>query len=345
MKEQKIFSRKLQFSVLVAILLMLFVSVYVSMSREYTSSQRAEECTKEIKECPDGSFVGRVGARCEFSACPEVKVAGWATKQIASSGITFSYPEKLSLFFMHPTEWPPVIEVASGTPKKDAIVFSDFPEVKVQVGANPQIFFSCEESVNQNPGVPSVHTETIDGRMYCVRTSSEGAAGSVYETSVYEMYTEGKLVTATVVMQKQNCLNYDDPKKSECQKEREAFHLDVIMDRILQSVKIQSVTQDASHTNPDNAVVCTMEAKMCPDGSFVGRSGPNCEFKACPTKLSLKDALAECLPKSDMKSKETCDALIGQIQSYQDCASAGFTIIETYPEQCILPDGREFVNK
>ena len=29
-------------------------------------------------------------------------------------------------------------------------------------------------------------------------------------------------------------------------------------------------------------VACTMEAKMCPDGSNVGRSGPNCEFAACP---------------------------------------------------------------
>jgi plastocyanin len=25
-----------------------------------------------------------------------------------------------------------------------------------------------------------------------------------------------------------------------------------------------------------------MEAKLCPDGSFVGRSGPKCEFTACP---------------------------------------------------------------
>ncbi len=29
-------------------------------------------------------------------------------------------------------------------------------------------------------------------------------------------------------------------------------------------------------------VVCTMEAKLCPDGSYVGRSGPKCEFKKCP---------------------------------------------------------------
>lgn len=30
-------------------------------------------------------------------------------------------------------------------------------------------------------------------------------------------------------------------------------------------------------------VACTMEAKICPDGSAVGRSGPKCEFTACPT--------------------------------------------------------------
>ena len=30
-------------------------------------------------------------------------------------------------------------------------------------------------------------------------------------------------------------------------------------------------------------VACTMEAKLCPDGSYVGRTGPNCEFTACPT--------------------------------------------------------------
>lgn len=27
---------------------------------------------------------------------------------------------------------------------------------------------------------------------------------------------------------------------------------------------------------------CTMEAKICPDGSAVGRTGPDCEFSPCP---------------------------------------------------------------
>ena len=33
--------------------------------------------------------------------------------------------------------------------------------------------------------------------------------------------------------------------------------------------------------NP-NQTACTAEAKLCPDGSAVGRTGPNCEFAACP---------------------------------------------------------------
>lgn len=32
----------------------------------------------------------------------------------------------------------------------------------------------------------------------------------------------------------------------------------------------------------ENGVACTMDALLCPDGSYVGRSGPNCEFTACP---------------------------------------------------------------
>jgi len=27
---------------------------------------------------------------------------------------------------------------------------------------------------------------------------------------------------------------------------------------------------------------CTLEAKLCPDGTYVGRTGPNCEFAPCP---------------------------------------------------------------
>ena len=33
---------------------------------------------------------------------------------------------------------------------------------------------------------------------------------------------------------------------------------------------------------PREETACTLEAKLCPDGSAVGRTGPNCEFAPCP---------------------------------------------------------------
>ena len=33
----------------------------------------------------------------------------------------------------------------------------------------------------------------------------------------------------------------------------------------------------------DEPVACQMDAKICPDGSGVGRTGPTCEFAACPS--------------------------------------------------------------
>jgi hypothetical protein len=40
-------------------------------------------------------------------------------------------------------------------------------------------------------------------------------------------------------------------------------------------------------------VFCTMDAKMCPDGSYVGRQGPNCEFAACPGPGAMAPAPSE----------------------------------------------------
>ncbi|MDH5533554.1 MAG: hypothetical protein OEX81_03960 [Candidatus Pacebacteria bacterium] len=45
-------------------------------------------------------------------------------------------------------------------------------------------------------------------------------------------------------------------------------------------------TTDSTQTNNNQTgteqVRCTQDAKQCPDGSFVSRSGPNCEFASCP---------------------------------------------------------------
>ena len=49
-----------------------------------------------------------------------------------------------------------------------------------------------------------------------------------------------------------------------------------------------SVGQDKD----ENLVVCTLEARQCPDGSFVGRQGPLCAFSICPPLgLSINESV------------------------------------------------------
>jgi hypothetical protein len=42
---------------------------------------------------------------------------------------------------------------------------------------------------------------------------------------------------------------------------------------------------DSDHTNT-GGTPCTLEAKICPDGTAVGRVSPSCEFSECPTATS-----------------------------------------------------------
>lgn len=39
---------------------------------------------------------------------------------------------------------------------------------------------------------------------------------------------------------------------------------------------------------------CTQEARLCPDGSAVGRTGPNCEFPACPENNITNNVTEKC---------------------------------------------------
>jgi hypothetical protein len=40
--------------------------------------------------------------------------------------------------------------------------------------------------------------------------------------------------------------------------------------------------------------ICTQEVKQCPDGSYVSRTGPNCEFSECPEIISSSTSTPAC---------------------------------------------------
>ncbi|MBU4217051.1 hypothetical protein L6270_04450 [Candidatus Parcubacteria bacterium] len=68
----------------------------------------------------------------------------------------------------------------------------------------------------------------------------------------------------------------------------------------------------------DEAVpqACTMEAKICPDGSAVGRSGPSCEFAVCPM--------------SNEEEVGTFSELDARAIAEQTCIKAGETLAPGY---------------
>ncbi len=58
----------------------------------------------------------------------------------------------------------------------------------------------------------------------------------------------------------------------------------------MESKTTASPTRATSETSASgDVVVCTMDAKMCPDGSYVGRVAPACEFAACPSTSGDRD--------------------------------------------------------
>lgn len=53
-------------------------------------------------------------------------------------------------------------------------------------------------------------------------------------------------------------------------------------------------------------IACTLEAKQCPDGSYVGRTGPQCEFASCPP---LEPVVYTCAEGKSMTATFSEDAV------------------------------------
>lgn len=163
-------------------------------------------CTQEAKLCPDGSYVGRTGPNCEFAACPE---SNWKTKE---GNVSFNYPEKLPYTYISTVDWPPQIQELN------------------QV-------FSCTEGGSEIAVAGQTAKQTINGTEYCVTKESEGAAGSIYTMYAYAFGRNGKTDILTFSLRFVQCANYDEPKKTECERERSSFSIDDTVDRMAKTVR------------------------------------------------------------------------------------------------------------
>jgi hypothetical protein len=87
-------------------------------------------------------------------------------------------------------------------------------------------------------------------------------------------------------------------------------------------------------------VACTQEAKICPDGSAVGRTGPNCEFASCPS-IAPTPTL-ECTKDSDCpSSKYMCQEIMGTGTACPDGDSSCVPAHTIVQGACKLKEGSE----
>jgi hypothetical protein len=68
----------------------------------------------------------------------------------------------------------------------------------------------------------------------------------------------------------------------------------------------------AAEPPADGAVACTKDAKVCPDGTEVGRGGPRCEFAPCPEAKS-------CATDADCQDGQACVGSLGCDETWR-CA-------------------------
>ena|SRR3989344_2196812 len=68
-----------------------------------------------------------------------------------------------------------------------------------------------------------------------------------------------------------------------------------------------------------NNKACTQEAKLCPDGSAVGRTGPNCEFAACPVEKADETTEVYC----HQFKRDNCPSTCGVGSSCPMCLDIG----------------------
>jgi hypothetical protein len=99
--------------------------------------------------------------------------------------------------------------------------------------------FVCEEgNAIGTDGVQKQYVQkTINGSNYCVATSAEGAAGSTYTSYEYTAAKGDVLTKVSFILRTPQCMNYDEPKRSECQAEQSTFDVDALADRIALSLR------------------------------------------------------------------------------------------------------------
>ncbi|BFD25166.1 MAG: hypothetical protein JST_000490 [Candidatus Parcubacteria bacterium] len=136
---------------------------------------------------------------------------------VTDTGESYSYPPRLETKYISSRDWSPTLIVLNAP-------------------------YSCNPVGNESsPGIWKAE-KTIDGRSYCVSTYSEGAAGTIYKNYSYYFPLAGQTGVISFFLGYPQCVNYDDPEKTACEKEQADFNLDALVEEIVKTITLSQTT-------------------------------------------------------------------------------------------------------
>ncbi len=130
-----------------------------------------------------------------------------------SGGYSFKYPENIGTKYISSTDWPPVLATVNTS-------------------------FTCNEGgISKEDRAGKTTREIIEGKEFCITRISEGAAGSIYTNYTYTFKYNNKTMSISFSLRAPQCMNYDDPKQTECIKEENSFDISKIIARIIATIQ------------------------------------------------------------------------------------------------------------
>ncbi len=192
--------------------------------------------------------------------------ANWETFTSKDAGVTFQHPKTFNV--IEDKGWRITAYTSEENPENNIKILYSHNELPDALSTEEQFLANC-----QAKRVSEI--------------TAKGGRMKVYEDST----CSGQVVENAVLVYAENGMTYDISLFGKIDRTQLYLFLSTFRFEPVQSALTVNPSEGVLPTgmSPKPSVVditeavtiCTMDAKQCSDGSFVGRSGPNCEFK-CP---------------------------------------------------------------
>jgi hypothetical protein len=223
------------------VLAIIFIVIVVMATGAYSSSQQNMKRQKDetfwiesggIQEVSDGNYqadgriilsTGLVEDESENVSQPEVKIIIEEIDNGSEKQPHYVILVDLNTEYIGSQDWK--VKIVNEEEKYP-------PKFKISEGQ-----IDCKKTSSES-GLPfRIVKRKIEGRIYCIESLSEGAAGTIYTQYAYFTIKSGNLITVSCVIRYPQCINYSEPQRTECANERETFDLDKIIGHIVKNLR------------------------------------------------------------------------------------------------------------